>query len=70
VSDVDKKDWSVARPERIPPPTFAPAAMAFGTTLFMWGFLTSPVLIAVGLTVITVSLASWIGEIRHGQRRS
>jgi hypothetical protein len=66
---VDKKDWNAARPEKIPSPTFAPAAMAFGTALFMWGFLTSMVLIVVGLIVMVASLTGWIGEIR-GQRRA
>ena len=61
----EKEGWNEARPARIPPPTFAPAGLAFGTTLFMWGFLTSFVLIGVGLAVMTVSLAAWIGEMRH-----
>lgn len=61
-------DWSEARPAKIPPPTFAPAALAFGTALFMWGLLTSPVLIAVGLGVFVVALSFWIGEIRHAGR--
>ena len=64
----DKTDWNEARPAKIPPPTFAPAALAFGTTLFMWGLITSPVLIGVGFAVVAVSLAAWIGEIRHAGR--
>ena len=60
-----KEDWNEARPERIPPPTFAPAGVAFGTTLFMWGLLTSFVLIGIGLVVMIFSLGAWIGEMRH-----
>ena len=63
-----KEGWSPARPEVIPQPTFAPAAMAFGTTIFMWGLLTSMVLIATGLCVMVAALAAWIGEIRHARR--
>jgi hypothetical protein len=59
------EEWSVAKPDAIPPPTFVPAAMAFGTSLFMWGLLTSVVLIAVGLSVMVVSMVGWIGEMRH-----
>ncbi len=62
------KDWSDARPEIIPHPTAWPAGMAFGTTLFIWGFVTSIVLVLVGLTVMAVSLVGWIGEIRHERR--
>jgi len=58
-------DWSEARPKIIPQPTAWPAGMAFGITLFIWGFVTSIVLVLVGLTVMVVSLVGWIGEIRH-----
>jgi hypothetical protein len=61
-------DWGDARPEIIPNPTAWPAGMAFGITLFIWGFVTSMVLIIVGLTVMTVSLVGWIGEMRHERR--
>jgi hypothetical protein len=67
VSDLPKPDadWSEARPREIPHPTAYPAGMAFGTTLLFWGFITSPVLVGIGLVVMTVSLAGWIGEMRH-----
>lgn len=61
-------DWNEARPERIPPPTIAPASLAFGTTIFMWGLLTSMVLVGVGLAVMAISLVAWIGEMRHARR--
>ena len=66
----EKAEWALARPEIIPRPTFWPAGLAFGITFLMWGLLTSPVLITVGLAVFIVSLVGWIGELRHEQRRS
>ena len=37
------------KPDAIPRPTYVPAAMAFGITLFFWGIITSPVVLGVGL---------------------
>jgi hypothetical protein len=69
-SSTEQEDWGVARPEIIPRPTFWPAGLAFGITFLMWGLITSPVLLVVGLAVFTVSLVGWIGELRHEERRS
>jgi hypothetical protein len=60
-----RKDWGIPRPEVIPRPTYFPAAMAFGLTLLLWGVVTSPVVLGVGLVVVVVSLIGWIGEMRH-----
>jgi hypothetical protein len=60
-----KEDWNEARPERVPRPTSAPVAMAFGLTLLFWGLVTSPVVLLVGLAVVAAALAVWIREIRH-----
>ena len=49
----------------IPRPTYFPAAMAFGITFSLWGLVTSPVVLVVGLVVVAVSLMGWIGELRH-----
>jgi hypothetical protein len=67
---LSKEDWSAARPESIPRPTFWPAGLAFGITFLMLGLITSVVVIAVGLAVLVVSLAGWIGELRHEEKRS
>jgi hypothetical protein len=58
-------DWSVPLPTEIPRPTYVPATMAFGITFFLWGFVTSPVLLAVGLLVMVTALVGWIGEMRR-----
>ncbi len=63
-------DWVDAKPDIVPKPTFWPAGLAFGTTFFLWGFLTSTVLLVVGGSVLAVSLWGWIGDMRHEHGRS
>jgi len=58
-------DWGTPRPAYIPSPTYAPAATAFGITFFLWGFVTSPVVLVVGLVVLVASIVVWMGEMRH-----
>jgi hypothetical protein len=60
-----RDDWNVPRPERIPPPTYAPAGLAFGLTLAFWGLVTSPVMIVMGFAVVTWSLVGWVREMRQ-----
>jgi len=60
--------WNVPKPEHIPRPTPWPAAMSLGITFFAWGLVTSPVVLGMGLVLFIVSLAGWIGEIRHERR--
>ena len=59
------EEWSIPRPETIPRPTYAPAAMAFGIALFFWGLVTSPVLLGVGSLVMVAALVGWVREMRH-----
>ncbi len=61
----DKADWNTPKPDVIPRPTYAPAAMAFGLTFFFWGFVTSPVVFLVGVLIVAAALANWIREMRH-----
>jgi hypothetical protein len=69
VSNESRKGWNTAKPEHIPRPTPWPAAMALGITFFAWGLVTSPVVLGMGLVLFIISLAGWIGEIRHERRR-
>ena len=64
-----REGYSRPKPDRIPRSTAWPAAMALGITFLAWGIVTSPVVIGVGLTLFAVSLAGWIGEIRHEGRQ-
>jgi hypothetical protein len=51
-----------ALPEKIPEPTWTPAAVAFGVTLVFWGMVTSPLISASGIVVIAIGLTFWIGD--------
>jgi hypothetical protein len=62
---VPDSSWGTPRPEVIPPPTYFPAATAFGATFLLWGFVTSPVVLVVGLIVLVVSIGGWLGEMRR-----
>jgi hypothetical protein len=64
---IDKSDWSVPKPDVIPPPTYAPAATALGITFAFWGLITSPVVLAAGVLVAAWGLRVWIGEIHRGE---
>ena len=64
------ESWSKPKPDVIPRPTYAPAALAFGITLLFWGLITSPVVLGMGVLVFTVALVMWIGEMRHDQEEA
>jgi hypothetical protein len=57
--------WTRVPDEKIPEPTFWPAALALGTVFLFWGSVTSWIVAAVGLILLAVSVAGWLGEIRH-----
>jgi len=54
--------WSVPKPETIPRPTAAPAAVALGVTLVAFGGLTSSVVSVVGLLLTAGALFRWLTE--------
>jgi len=58
--------WTAPLPEKIPQPTFWPAAMALGTVLFLFGVVTLWPVSLSGLALIAVSLSKWIGELADG----
>lgn len=62
--------WEVLPEEHLPRPNYFPAGLAMGTTFFFWGFVTSWVIIAVGLGLFIASLAGWITEIRRERNHS
>jgi len=61
-------DWPIPQPEHLPAPTYWPAVMAFGTTMLLWGVVTSWIISGVGLVLFALALVGWIGDIRYEQR--
>ncbi len=60
--------WTAPHPEPLPRPTFWPASLAFAVTFLLWGFVTSPLVTGMGALLFMISLAGWIGDIRHETR--
>ena len=52
-----------------PRPTWWPAALALGIVLVLWGIVTSLMVAAVGVAVLAVALAGWLGEVCHERRQ-
>jgi hypothetical protein len=65
-----QEGWTRPKPETVAEPTWWPAALAFGSTLFIWGLVASFIVLIIGAIVTTVSLAGWIGNIRHEHKNS
>lgn len=60
-----RRGWNPVPNEDMPRPTFWPAALALGGVLLLWGFVTSWVVVGMGLVLLAVSIAGWLGEMRH-----
>jgi hypothetical protein len=57
--------WTHVPDEKIPRPTFWPAALALGTVLLLWGLVTSFIITTVGFVLLFLSIAGWLEEMRH-----
>ncbi len=68
--DTSREGWNVPQPEKLPRPTWWPAALSLGVTMLLWGIVTSPVVTIAGLVVFAVSLIGWIGEICHERKEN
>lgn len=60
--------WEALPDEQLPRPNYFPAGLAMGTAFFFWGFITSTVILAVGVALFIASLAGWIAEIRRERK--
>jgi len=58
--------WHPPDHSELPQPTYWPAVLALGITFLAWGLVTSLVISGVGLILLALALAGWIGELRHG----
>ncbi|PWT97317.1 MAG: hypothetical protein C5B51_31580 [Terriglobia bacterium] len=56
-------EWHKPRPERLPPPSFAPPVMAAGLMCLLWGAVTSWVVSAIGLAIVAAAGTLWIREL-------
>ena len=59
----DESDWKQPLPEKIPPPSYAPAALALALVLLLWGIVTSPVLSLAGVGLFVFAAVAWIKEL-------
>lgn len=60
--------WNKLPVEHLPMATFWPAGLALATTFIFWGFITSWVVLTVGLGLFGASLAGWVADIRHERK--
>jgi len=58
-------DWAEALPQKIPPPTYAPAMLALAVVLILWGLIASWMISAVGGLLAATALAYWIKELLY-----
>jgi hypothetical protein len=60
--------WEALPHEPLPRPNYFPAGMAMGTAFIFWGFITSWVILVIGVGLFVAALAGWITEIRRERR--
>lgn len=58
-------EWAEPLPEKIPAPTYAPAALALGIVLILWGLIASWMISLAGGLVSAAALAIWIRELLY-----
>jgi hypothetical protein len=64
LSGAERAGWHTLT-ETLPRPTYWPAVMALGIIFILGGIVTSLFVSAVGVVLLAIALAGWIGEIRH-----
>ncbi len=57
--------WSRPRPATIPRPTYWPVIAALAVTFIFWGMITSIFIGGLGLIVLVIAAAGWIGDLVH-----
>ncbi len=64
-------DWNQPKPATLPRPNYAPAALALGNTLLLWGLLTTWIISVVGGLLCIVSAWRWGRDIvrEHGHEK-
>ena len=57
--------WQRLPDTPLPHPTYFPSGVAMGAAFLFWGFITTWVVLLVGILLFVASLAGWITELRH-----
>lgn len=60
--------WTRPTLETLPRPTYWPVTLAFGVIFALGGIVTSYVVSLVGVGMIAIAIAGWVGELRHERR--
>lgn len=63
--DDSSAEWSRPRPEHTPSPTYWPMVLAAGIVLAAFGLIVSPWFVALGVVLVAIAVAEWMGELRH-----
>lgn len=61
--------WTRLPVEHLPAPTFWPASLALAITFIFWGFISSWVVLGVGIGLFAVSLSGWITDLRDERKQ-
>ncbi|HMA35208.1 MAG TPA: hypothetical protein VKY74_12130 [Chloroflexia bacterium] len=59
--------WHRPRPARLPPPSYWPTVLALGVMFLFWGLVSSLIVSGVGLVLLGIGLAGWVGELRRAE---
>jgi hypothetical protein len=61
-----ERSWNhLAKPEKLPSPTYYPFFLAIGITFLCWGLLTHWIISIAGVIIIFITLKGWIKAMRH-----
>lgn len=66
--DAAHDGWTLPRPQIVPRPTYAPAVVALSIVCLFWGLVTTYLISLLGLLLLAVGIADWIGGLRHDDR--
>jgi hypothetical protein len=62
----NRDNWVSPPAQSIPPPTYAPAALALGVAFVFFGIVTSYLFCIAGAVIMGLALKRWIGAMADG----
>jgi hypothetical protein len=57
--------WTRPTLDNLPRPTYWPATLAVGVVFALGGIVTSYLVSLVGVALVAIAIAGWVGELRH-----